>query len=292
MTYKTNSKYTKYIILALLICILKRKWTARPGILKNDFSIRHNVSRIKKTHTAKVETPIVGKGAKEVTGAITGGLIAGSLHAITGPDHLAALLPRCCGQRWFSAGEVGVLWGMGHSISTTLLGVAAFFVKRHVPNVIDFTSVLSGASHLLEIAVGVSLVIIGILGIMEAREWRDEMSQLLPQNLSGATADPRMKNAQRRAVLFNGLLLGFSWDGAPSLAPALAIATWRGNMAFLLAYAFGTMGAMAITTTLVGEGTSKAGQVFNRPDIPQKLSFVSSWIAVAVGVVWVCLALR
>jgi len=225
-------------------------------------------------------------------GAMIGGAVAGSLHAVTGPDHLAALLPRCCGQRWFRAGKVGALWGMGHGISATLLGLTAFFVKRHVPDVGGFKTMFRGASHLLEIAVGVSLVVIGLVGIIEAREWRDEITNVSQKNLSAAAIDPGIKKTQRRAVVFNGLLHGFSWDGAPSLAPALAIATWKGSFAFLLAYAFGTIAAMTITTTLVGETTRKAGQLFNRPDIPQKLSFVSSWIAIAVGLLWVALALR
>ena len=29
-----------------------------------------------------------------------GGVFAGGLHSITGPDHLAALLPICIGKRW------------------------------------------------------------------------------------------------------------------------------------------------------------------------------------------------
>jgi cytochrome c biogenesis protein CcdA len=148
------------------------------------------------------------------------------------------------------------------------------------------------ASSATEIAVGLSLVVIGLLGIKEAREWSSEIEQVQPQSLSAAAADAGMKQTPNRAVLFNGLLHGFSWDGAPSLAPALAVATWRGNLAFLFAYACGTMGAMAIATTLIGEGTRRAGEVFNRPDIPQKLSLGSSVLAIAIGVVWCALALK
>jgi hypothetical protein len=109
-------------------------------------------------------------------------------------------------------------------------------------------------------------------------------------SLSAAAADAGIKNAEKRAVIFNGLLHGFSWDGAPSLAPAIAVATWGGNLAFLTAYAVGTMSAMAVTTTLIGEGTRRAGQVFQRPDLPQKLSLFSSILAIAIGVAWCGLA--
>jgi hypothetical protein len=148
---------------------------------------------------------------------------------------------------------------------------------------------LAGALHLTEIAVGLSLIVIGIMGIREAREWEDEIDGVQPQSLSAAATDAGVKASQKRA--FNGLLHGSSWDGAPSLIPAVAVATWSGNLAFLSAYAVGTMVTMAAVTTLIGEGTKRAGQVFQRPDIPQKLSMVSSVLAIAIGAVWCGLAI-
>ena len=213
---------------------------------------------------------------------------------------MAALLPRCCGQRWYRAGRVGALWGMGHGVSATIIGVLAFGLKNRLKNNMGsrLTKVLSGMSHVTEIAVGLSLILIGVMGIREAREWKEEIVEsggvAQPQrSLSAAAAETGVvKSAQKRAVIFNGVLHGFSWDGAPSLAPAIAVATWSGNLAFLSAYALGTMGAMAIVTTLIGEGTRRAGEVFDRPDIPQKLSFFSSLLAIAIGAVWCGLAFK
>lgn len=180
---------------------------------------------------------------------------------------------------------------MGHGVSATIIGALAFGLKNRIKDVAMLQGAFKYASSATEIAVGLSLVVIGLLGIKEAREWEAEIEGVQPQSLSAAAADAGIKTTQKRAVIFNGLLHGFSWDGAPSLAPALAVATWRGNIAFLLAYAVGTMSAMAITTTLIGEGTRRAGQVFNRPDIPQKLSLVSSIVAILIGAVWCGLAL-
>jgi hypothetical protein len=206
---------------------------------------------------------------------------------------LAALLPRCCGQPWFKAGKIGALWGMGHGLSATILGVLAFGLKAQVAKAPGAKAFLAGASHVTEIAVGLSLVVIGLMGIREAREWENE-HEAQPQSLSSAASpEPvEIKDSQKRAVIFNGLLHGFSWDGAPSLAPAIAVATWGGNLTFLASYAAGTIGAMAITTTLIGEGTRRAGEVFNRPDIPQKLSYVSSILAIAIGLIWCGLAFK
>jgi hypothetical protein len=180
---------------------------------------------------------------------------------------------------------------MGHGVSATILGVLAFALKSTLNKSQGIRTLLAGASHITEIAVGLSLMVIGIMGIREAREWEEEIDNVQPQSLSAAAADAGVKTAQKRAVIFNGLLHGFSWDGAPSLAPAIAVATWSGNLAFLSAYAVGTMGAMAVTTTLIGEGTRRAGQIFQRPDLPQKLSLASSILAIAIGVIWCGLAI-
>jgi hypothetical protein len=254
-----------------------------------------------------------------ITGAVSGGVFAGGLHAIAGPDHLAALLPRCCGQRWYVAGRVGALWGMGHGVSATMLGMAAFAFKNAAVFVAGsttgttasssrlFTAVLSKMSHITEVAVGLSLIIIGVMGIHEARIWEVEADSELsttetstPVTLSTqpqkslsaavvpvkATAVHDINDTQKRAIVLNGLLHGFSWDGAPSLAPAIAVTTWASSLAFLASYAVGTMITMAVTTTLIGEGTRRAGKLFHRPDLPQKLSYVSSCIAIVIGSVW------
>jgi hypothetical protein len=183
---------------------------------------------------------------------------------------------------------------MGHGISATIIGLLAFGLKSTLNGVGSGSSLrkfLAGFNHVTEIAVGLSLVIIGIMGIREAREWKEEIDGVPTQSLSAAAADAGVKSTQKRAVVFNGLLHGFSWDGAPSLAPAVAVATWGGSLTFLSAYAIGTMTTMAMTTTLIGEGTRRAGQFFDRPDIPQKLSFFSSILAIAIGIFWCGLAL-
>lgn len=240
-------------------------------------------------NTSKTTSLSMLTAAPVLVAAITGAA-AGGLHAIAGPDHLAALLPRCCGQRWYKAGRIGALWGMGHGVAATILGVTAFGLKSRLHNWTNMNWLVQGASSVMEIAVGLSLVVIGLLGIKEAREWKSDMETVTPMSLSAAAADTGVKMQRNRSVIFNGLLHGFSWDGAPSLAPALAVATWKGNLTFLFSYALGTMAAMAVTTTLIGEGTRKAGEILDRPDIPQKLSYVSSFVAILVGAVWMGLA--
>ncbi len=93
---------------------------------------------------------------------------------LAGPDHLAALLPRCCGQRWYKAGRIGALWGMGHGVSATILGLTAFALKNRVATMPQVKGLLIGASSAMEIAVGASLILIGLLGIKESQEFAEE----------------------------------------------------------------------------------------------------------------------
>ena len=212
-------------------------------------------------------------------------LTLSSIFCNAGPDHLAALLPRCVGKKWYKAGRIGALWGMGHGVSATILGLTAFGLKNQVANMPQVKGMLIGASSAMEVAVGASLIFIGLLGIKEARAFKEEEG-------SSFTVTDESEKAQKRAVVFNGILHGFSWDGAPSLAPALAVATWRGSISFLLAYGLGTVGAMTIATTLIGESTRRAGEIFHTPDLPQKLGLASSFLAMAVGVFWCYLAFK
>jgi len=256
---------------------------------RNIFPATHTLP---KSNTKLSMAPAAPVGA--VAGILTGGLLGGALHAIAGPDHLAALLPRCCGKRWYKAGRIGLLWGMGHGVSVSILGVSGFALKSQFQRAPGAKVLLTGVSQLMEVAVGVSLIIIGAMGLREAKEWAKEIESLPAHSLSAAVSPNEVEspNNRNRAVIFNGLLHGFSWDGAPSIAPALAVATWGGNIAFLSAYAAGTVATMVIATSFIGEGTRRAGNFFNRPDLPQKLSVITSFLAIAIGAIWCGLALK
>ena len=102
----------------------------------------------------------------KIVAATIGGIFAGGLHAVTGPDHLAALLPLCMGRRWWVALYTGAYWGLGHGIGAALVGALAFAVRGALN--------LNALSAYMEAAVGVSIIIIGANGIREAREWNTD----------------------------------------------------------------------------------------------------------------------
>ena len=104
--------------------------------------------------------------------AVAGGIAAGGLHAVTGPDHLAALLPLCLGRRWYEAASTGATWGLGHGAGAVLVGMIAFALRGALN--------LHALAPYMEAAVGVSIVVIGITGYREAREWATRCVRRLP----------------------------------------------------------------------------------------------------------------
>ncbi|KAL3892754.1 MAG: hypothetical protein SGPRY_014819, partial [Prymnesium sp.] len=100
--------------------------------------------------------------------AATGGTFAGGLHAVTGPDHLSALLPLCIGRRWWVSMYAGAYWGLGHGIGAALVGALAFAARGALN--------IDAYSTYMEAIVGLSIMIIGANGVREAREWTDEIA--------------------------------------------------------------------------------------------------------------------
>ena len=107
----------------------------------------------------------------QLVAATIGGTFAGSLHAVTGPDHLAALLPLSIGRRWWTALYTGLYWGLGHGIGAGLVGLLAFLVRGALN--------LDALSAYMEAAVGISIIIIGANGVREARECIGTLRPLL-----------------------------------------------------------------------------------------------------------------
>jgi hypothetical protein len=185
-------------------------------------------------------------------------------------------LPNSVGKSGLVGAKVGAIWGLGHGVSATFIGFCAFFLKDRIGG--KFTSKLSSFT---ESAVGVSLLLIGLLGLKESLETSAE------EKIEEASG----KGMSNGAIFANGLLHGFSWDGAPSIAPAIAMTSWRSATFFLLAYSIGTIIAMSISAGTISSLSNRLGKISKAPDFPKKISIFSSCIAIAIGIYWIIQAL-
>ena len=219
-----------------------------------------------------------------------GGTFAGSLHAVTGPDHLAALLPLCIGRRWWSASRTGAYWGLGHGIGAALVGALAFSIRGAL-NINLF-------STYMEALVGLSIIIIGLNGIQEAREWDTTQQSQADEAMGSPRVDsPNMIHAHEDAksvasTLATGVLHGCSGSGhLLGVMPALAMPSWACATAYLVAFGGGTMVAMSLFTALAGEASVQMGERMQQPDVPAKLALFSSAFALLMGTLWTLRAL-
>ena len=80
-------------------------------------------------------------------------LIASILHVITGPDHLAAVVPFAIESKK-KAWKIGLFWGIGHLLGMLLIGVLFLIFRELIP--------VETISQYSEQLVGLVLIFIGI----------------------------------------------------------------------------------------------------------------------------------
>jgi hypothetical protein len=168
-----------------------------------------------------------------------------------------------------------------------------------------------------DVLIGLSFLVVSVIGAKESWSSLEEEESSCPPNelervdtpppLNEATMNaagdslittvheeyklsstPAQVNCSTRllAVLMSGTLLGFSWDGLPSLAPVLSADSSDEFYAFVGAYWIGTVCAMSILCMIVGELTVWLGKTINS-NLPAKLSLASSLIAGLTGLFWI-----
>src|SRR5438874_6948472 len=91
--------------------------------------------------------------------AIFTGLIAGTVHVWSGPDHLAAIAPLAV-RRTQRAWAPGLRWGLGHSAGVALIGLLSLWLRDLIP-----VNLLSTWGERL---VGVMLIGIGVWAMRKA----------------------------------------------------------------------------------------------------------------------------
>ena len=84
------------------------------------------------------------------------GLVAGVVHVLSGPDHLAAIAPYAVADRARSW-RTGVRWGLGHSAGVLGVGLLVLVGRHALP--------LEALSAHSELGVGLALLAIGIWGL-------------------------------------------------------------------------------------------------------------------------------
>jgi hypothetical protein len=266
--------------------------------------------------------------------AIVGGFLSGGLHALTGSDHMAVLLPLIFGKRWWISSLHGLVWGIGHGITSSVVGALSYSMKSFV---FRSAGLFEMYGYIIDGVVGLTLLVIGIMGYYEYRceqqeragvasaaaengelettaeacdiegerilgklAKKDDDTSLPEESSTGSIVGAKdgkhtcyttyVKSVLAfSTVLLNGCVMGISWDGLPSLAPAMVLEGWL-LVRFLITYALGTAATMCLAAGLVGEATCWINHAANI-NISERLALVSSLAAIAIGSLWTCSAI-
>jgi hypothetical protein len=215
------------------------------------------------------------------------GLVAGSAHVLTGPDHLAALAPVVADDRregW----RLGALWGLGHGLGVAALGSAAqlfrgAFEAREI-------------SAWSELAVGLLLVGIGALALWRSRSLlvhshghghahgtHEHLHVHLGPAAERHAARDHVFHRHGGGLAFGvGVLHGTAGVGhLLGVVPSLFL-TPGGAALYLAAYLVAAVGSMAAFGGSLGWALDRLG-----PDRIPGAVRVASTLCIVVGVVWI-----
>lgn len=213
------------------------------------------------------------------------GLLAGCLHVVAGPDHLAALAPLAVEDRHVAM-RTGLAWGLGHGGGVVVTGAVAVFAASHLD-----VAAVSGAA---EAIVGLLLIVIGA--------WALQRSRLIVVHAHGhhhdadahehlhvhvaAEHSPQAHRRHTHAAAGVGLLHGVAGTGHLfGVVPALALPAGQAAV-YLGAYLVGAVASMGLFGGLLGQLLQRFGSLGLR-----RVMVASGVLAIAVGVAWTGLAL-
>lgn len=218
--------------------------------------------------------------------AFFAGLLAGSAHVVTGPDHLAAVAPLAVAHPTRAA-AAGARWGLGHGLGVVALG-ALGLAARHAIDIDAWSTVAESLVGFLLIAIGAwAIRRAGRLVIHDHPHAHDGDRHAHP-HLHVAVADhdhPDAHRGHRHAPLWIGALHGAAGAGHLfGVLPALALPTLDAAL-YLAAYLASAIASMAAFAALLGHLARRG-----RPGLLRRLLQGTGAAAIAVGGVWIGLA--
>ncbi|KAL8543007.1 hypothetical protein ACS0TY_003764 [Phlomoides rotata] len=206
-------------------------------------------------------------GTSVVSSSAWTGFFAGCLHTLSGPDHIAALTPLSIGCTRMESAAVGALWGCGHNAGQVIFGLLFLLLKDRLQ-----IEILSTWGTTI---VGLTLLVIGAMGIMEVGA-----PIVAIENGESDVAITKKKKIGF-TTFATGVVYGLQPDALIVILPALALPSRVAGAAFLMMFSVGTVIAMASYTVFIG---SCSRALKDRvPRITEKLTWVSSFVAIALG---------
>lgn len=217
------------------------------------------------------------------------GTLAGMVHVLSGPDHLAAVaLLANDGRSW----RTGVLWGLGHSSGVVAMGLFGLLLRGWLP--------MEWLSSWSEWMAGVVLIGIGLWGLHRVFGTRvhahphthgPHVHSHLHAHAHAVSLDAShaaARHTHTHAAFAVGVLHGLAGSShLLGVVPALALPGLPASLGYLGGFGIGTVAAMGGFATVIGliaERTQLRGPIAAR-----WLLSICSTLALIVGIAWLTL---
>jgi len=174
------------------------------------------------------------------------GFFLGMRHA-TDPDHVIAITTIVTRQRGVGkAGLIGVLWGLGHTLTIFVVGAAIILLRVEIPPRAGLT---------MELAVGLMLILLGVLNLSGVLRWFHERfgGQSRPESLGAY-------HTWRPLVI--GIVHGLAGSAAVALLVMATITNPWWATGYLLVFGGGTIAGMMLITGAIAMSLNYASSKF------------------------------
>lgn len=208
------------------------------------------------------------------------GALAGFVHVLAGPDHLAAVAPLAIADRrrgWFA----GWTWGLGHASGVVLVALFAVVLRDVLPPV----DMISGWSERL---VGVALIGLGFWTLRRGFRIGTAVhahGATLHEHVHVQAGPGWLKRlGHAHASFYMGVLHGAAGTSHFfGVVPALALPTQAAAVGYIAAFGIGTVLAMTAFGAAAGLAGARTG---GSPAAYRALTLASGAVAIMVGGVW------
>ena len=211
--------------------------------------------------------------------SIVAGFLAGTIHVLSGPDHLAAVAPLAIAEErrsWLA----GWTWGAGHASGVAVVAVLAVLLRDLLPP-IDLISSWS------ERLVGVALIAIGVWALRRSLRVQATVhthGRVAHEHLHVQRGPAWLRRlGHAHASFYLGILHGVAGSSHFfGVLPALALPTAAASFSYIAAFGLGTVAAMTAFAGAIGS-LGPRGFALSR----HHLMTATGIAAIAVGCAWI-----
>ncbi len=225
--------------------------------------------------------------------SFTVGLLASILHVITGPDHLAAVLPFAIESKK-KAWKIGLAWGIGHLLGMITIGLLFVLFKELIP--------IQKISEHSEQLVGIVLIGIGSWAIYRIFKKQDqhkhlhvhsENAPIIHKHTHEHTHEtahehkhPKTIKQSYAASFSIGVLHGLAGIAHFLLfLPILAFESQMDSMLYIVGFALGIILAMTIFAFVIGKIASSEKSGHNELFF-NGMRLTGGLFAIIIGAYW------